>query len=318
MSKSTATAVKWMHFDDYVDELVESFSNQQPKRTGSLLISVFGDAIAPHGGSVWLGSLVKALEPFGVNDRLVRTSVFRLTKDGWLRSEQIGRRSFYSLTEKGQKQIHAASRQIYREPRRSWDGNWSLVELSGIETSERDKARKRLQWLGFAAFSNNLMAHPAPDKSAVMDELQKISGYQQILFMQASVDDTRQDYLRELVQKAWVLNELDERYAQFLEKFSPVYHATRGTGNLDSKRAFQLRTLLIHEYRKILLRDPFLPHALLPGNWNGVAAYQLCRNLYILVAGPVARFLQENWESADGAFPPAEPGFFQRFDGIKQ
>jgi len=78
--------------------LLDEFQARRPLRTGSLVISIFGDAIAPHGGAVWLGSLINILRPFGVNQRLVRTSVFRLAKDGWLESEQVGRRSYYSLT----------------------------------------------------------------------------------------------------------------------------------------------------------------------------------------------------------------------------
>ena len=81
--------------------LINDFRSRRPLRAGSLLTSVFGDAIAPRGGAVWLGSLINVLEPFGINQRLVRTSVFRLAKEGWLRSEQIGRRSYYSLTPDG-------------------------------------------------------------------------------------------------------------------------------------------------------------------------------------------------------------------------
>jgi DNA-binding transcriptional regulator PaaX len=57
-----------------------------PVRANSLIITVYGDMIAPHGGSVWLGSFINLVKPLGINDRLVRTSVFRLSKDGWLES----------------------------------------------------------------------------------------------------------------------------------------------------------------------------------------------------------------------------------------
>ena len=41
-----------------------------------------------------------------------------------------------------------------------------------------------------------------------------------------------------------------------------------------------MRTLLIHAYRRVLLRDPQLPAALLPLDWPGAAAYALCRDFY--------------------------------------
>ena len=58
--------------------LVDEFRSRPTLRAGSLITTVFGDAIAPRGGTVWLGSLIRALDGFGINERLVRTSVFRL------------------------------------------------------------------------------------------------------------------------------------------------------------------------------------------------------------------------------------------------
>lgn len=316
MLESKNAVTKLARFDECVDTLLEEFAKRQPKRTGSLLVSVFGDAITPHGGSVWLGSLINALEPFGVNQRLVRTSVFRLSKDGWLSSEQIGRRSYYSLTETGQRQFSAASQRIYSEPRHEWRGTWNLVLLSGIDANHRDEARRRLSWLGFAPFSANLMAHPAADEVATADALKPLDGYEQMLFLKAKVDESRQDYLRELVQKAWSLDELANRYKEFLERFRPAYRAARAKKRLDPCRAFQARTMLIHEYRRVLLRDPLLPDVLLPGRWGGISAYQLCRNFYKLLAAPAATFLQENMESADGPLAPPESRFYTRFNGL--
>ena len=60
-------------------------------RAKSLIMTVWGDAIAPHGGTVWLGSLIRLLAPLGLNERLVRTGVLRLVRDGWLAAEPLGR-----------------------------------------------------------------------------------------------------------------------------------------------------------------------------------------------------------------------------------
>ncbi len=315
-SKNSPGSASTPKFTDSAERLLQEFAEKTPKRTGSLLISLFGDAIAPHGGTVWLGSLIRALEPFGVNQRLVRTSIFRLAKDGWLASEQFGRRSYYGLTETGRRQFHAASQRIYSEPRQEWAGSWSLILLSGMEAGKREDVRRALSWLGFAPFSANLLAHPAPDEAQLSEELQRIDPDKKLLFMSAKVDETRQAYLRDLVRRAWELDELSDRYREFLNRFRPAYQAARRAKRINPEAAFQVRTLLIHEYRKILLRDPLLPDVLLPGRWDGIAAYQLCRNLYGLIAAPAEEFLQESMESADGPLPPAEPRFYQRFDGL--
>jgi phenylacetic acid degradation operon negative regulatory protein len=38
-------------------KLVAEFRSRRTLRTGSLITTVFGDSIAPRGGTVWLGSL---------------------------------------------------------------------------------------------------------------------------------------------------------------------------------------------------------------------------------------------------------------------
>ena len=76
-----------------VRRLLEKFRDRKPMRSTSLIITLFGDTASQHGHTLWLGSLVQALAPLGVNERLVRTSVFRLVKEGWLEADRVGRRS---------------------------------------------------------------------------------------------------------------------------------------------------------------------------------------------------------------------------------
>ncbi len=312
----TARRVRGTELALAAQQLIDCFQSQRPMRAGSLLVSIFGDAIAPHGGTVWLGSLIAALEPFGVNQRLVRTSVFRLTRDGWFSSEQIGRRSYYSLTPAGRRRFDEASRHIYSEPRRQWSGRWCLVLLSGVAAARREPIRRELGWLGFAPFSANLLAHPEPDMAAVEEHLDALPGNEALVVSEAVVGAGREKHFGTLVRRAWALDELDQRYREFVTRFRPVYRAVR-PGALDPLLAFQIRALLIHEYRKIVLRDPLLPEALLPANWSGLTAYQLCRNLYRALAPESETYLTEEMETADGPLPPADPGFHARFGGLQ-
>ncbi len=78
---------------------------EDPPRAKSLVVTIFGDAIQPHGGSIRLKGLIDLLAPFGINHRLVRTSVFRLVRDHWLHPCRHGRESSYQLTESGQRRF---------------------------------------------------------------------------------------------------------------------------------------------------------------------------------------------------------------------
>jgi phenylacetic acid degradation operon negative regulatory protein len=296
--------------------LVKSFSSRPTLRSGSLITTVFGDAIAPRGGNVWLGSLITVMADFSLSERLVRTSVFRLTKDGWLQPEQIGRRSFYSLSADGRERFEEATHRIYSVPAASWDGRWCLLLLSGLDTAGKERARKEFSWLGFGQLSANVLAHPAPDLADVDSVSRRIgvAGGLVVLEGQTIRNDAG---MRQLAQNGWNLAGLNARYEYFVRLFRPVMTAIGGAGEIDEKQAFIVRTLLIQEYRKVLLRDPLLPQEMLPAGWKGTAAYHLCRNLYLATHREADRYLGRVMETTDGPLPPPGEAFWTRFGGLK-
>ena len=298
-------------------ELVKDFQSRPTLRAGSLITTVFGDSIAPRGGVVWLGSLINALSDFGVNERLVRTSVFRLAKDGWLQSDQVGRRSYYSLTEEGRERFEQATHRIYGEPLTEWDGHWTLVFLAGLEAAKKDVVRKETGWLGFGAMSADVLAHPAPDMADLDITLRRIGLADDVVVM-SSQTIRSEAAMRRIAQASWNLGDIDERYREFVTMFRPVLSRARKAGSVAPKTAFLVRTLLIQEYRKVLLRDPLLPAELLPPNWHGKAAYQLCRNLYLALFAAAEDYLTHAMENADGPLPPASRQLLSRFGGLEQ
>ena len=295
--------------------LVDEFRSRRTLRAGSLITTVFGDSIAPRGGSVWLGSLIAVMRPFGIGERLVRTSVYRLAQDGWLRSTQIGRRSYYSLTDEGEERFAQATHRIYGEPVTSWDGQWCLLLLAGADAETRDVVRKECGWLGFGALSPSVLAHPAPNMADLDTTLRRLGVANQLVVM-AGQTVRNETGMRELARSSWNLDDIDVRYRGFVERFRPLIRECGRNGSIEPKTAFLVRTLLIQEYRKVLLRDPQLPTELLPPEWHGAAAYQLCRNLYQAVHVAADTYLTEVMETANGPLPPPGPGFMQRFGGL--
>ena len=90
-------------------------------------MTILGDAIAPRGGVIALGSLIELARPFGITDRLVRTSIGRLANEQWVSSQRSGRVSFYSLTNHGRARFAEATQRIYGAPPADWNGEWTLV-----------------------------------------------------------------------------------------------------------------------------------------------------------------------------------------------
>src|SRR3954468_10062072 len=85
---------------------------REPSRTGSIVITVFGDAIVPRGGSVWLGALLEFFAGLDVDGGVVRTAMSRLATDGWLERNKVGRNSFYRLDAKGRHTFDTATKHI--------------------------------------------------------------------------------------------------------------------------------------------------------------------------------------------------------------
>src|SRR2546429_2179274 len=143
-----------------VRALLRRWRAQRPLRAGSLLVTIFGDAIAPRGAAVTLGSLIRLAAPFGVTERLVRTSVARLARDGWLAARRSGRRSEYRLTRAGAERFAEATRRIYGQSPRAWDGRWTLLVIPPRSASRRGRPSEDLKWLGLGRLNPSLYAHP--------------------------------------------------------------------------------------------------------------------------------------------------------------
>jgi len=254
---------------------------------------------------------------FGISERLVRTSVFRLARDGWLQSEQVGRRSYYSLSQEGRSRFEQATHRIYGVPAGNWSGHWCLLLLSGLDTSAKEVARKEFGWLGFAQLSANVLAHPAPDLADLDLAIKRIGVADQLVVLDGQTI-RNESGMRHLAHNGWNLSDINERYEEFLTMFRPVMKAISSAVKIDEKQAFMVRTLLIQEYRKVLLRDPQLPGELLPPDWKGTAAYQLCRNLYLATHNEADRYLGAAMETTDGPLPPPGAPFWTRFGGLEE
>ncbi|NVK00541.1 MAG: phenylacetic acid degradation operon negative regulatory protein PaaX [Oceanospirillaceae bacterium] len=295
--------------------LIEHFQQQTPVRASSLIISVWGDALEPRGSAVWLGSLIKLFEPFGISERLMRTSIFRLSQDGWLTSEKIGRRSYYRLTDSGHSRFEDAFRRVYGASYPEWDGRWLFVNMHLLSADERKQLIDRLRILGFGPFGSSLYATPWAETSkvsAILDDLELSAKV--VLITTEALQRQADASLLELVRQGWSLEALEAGYTNFVERFRPLWQELESRDALCPESAFLARTLLIHEYRKLALRDPALPATLLPKSWSGNGARQLCRNLYQRLTPAAESWLQDSLESADGPMPAPDKSFQQRFN----
>ena len=303
-----------------INSRLDQFRQQRRVQTGSLIISVFGDAILPRGGRIWLGSLIRLLEPLELNERLIRTSVFRLVKEEWLRTETIGRRADYVLTPFGRRRSEEASRHIYASHAPLWDRRWRLILVVGdLEPKVREQVRCALFWQGFGALGSDCFVHPSAELSSVLDAIiaEGLSPALSALLPLFATDSRSAMSVSDadLVRRAWDLGELSKAYGQFVTTYQPIFDELRRDhlAGVEEQDAFLLRTLLIHDYRRLLLRDPELPEVLLPVNWLGQQARMLCKELYKRLEPLSNRHLDKMLCLADGSIPSEDSSLTERF-----
>ena len=290
--------------------LVTRFKHQRPLRAGSLIVTLFGDSILPRGGTATLGSLIKLAAPFGINERLVRTAASRLVHDGWLRARRVGKLSEYHLSPIGRERFAEATERIYGEPTVDWSGRWTLLVLPDMRSVSRRRARDELTWLGFGEFAPGIFAHPELSKHTLAQIRSFADGARPMVFEANLHEDNA---AARLVNLGWDLKDLSEGYRRFAQRFDPVLKALEKSASGQEQAAFVARTLLIHEYRKLHLRDPLLPARLLSPHWAGTRAAECCRDIYFGVFDASERYLSRVGATLSGALPPADSAVLRRF-----
>lgn len=278
----------------------------------TLLLTFFCDVVTEHGGEIWLGSVIHALAPLGISERLIRTSVFRLIQDDWLKSRKQGRRSYYRLTETGEHYYQRAARRIYASHSPAWDGVWTLLFASMVDKDKRDSLRKGLLWLGYGSFAPGVFALPSGDVQPLNELLRDLDLEDSIVKMRAQAEPSmRGQNLKQLVLSRWDLDDLRRRFAEFTRRYKAAVRILRRKQPPDAQILLLLRVLMIHEYRRLLLHDPELPATMMPANWEGHAAQNLVGDIYRMVVEPTSRWISRELVGANGPLKES-PGLLQK------
>lgn len=282
--------------------------------TPYLIMTLFGDSVLPRGGEIWLGSLVQLLKPLGINERLVRTSVFRLAKDTWLESHRIGRKSYYSPCHT--EEIERNENRIYYQ-QREWDGNWRLLLANNQEgnTAKKDEFKKHLTKSGFSALSTNVWIHPTLPYTQInqmLDQNQLQSGFK--LFRISAADgsapvfeDLAQCNLRNAIQ------DIQQEYQDFIELYTPVFNGIKEVKSLSSEHCFLLKTLLINDYRYLLWHDVLNTNLLFGDDWIGRKARTMTAKIYRSIDTKANQHFSSVAVNSQGALPKPAPGAKKRF-----
>jgi len=259
--------------------VIESWASQPENTARSVLVTIFGDTVRPSTNAIWLSQLFQLTDVLGFSERLVRTSMFRLAAEGWLSSERVGRQSQYSLTPLAIQESEQADRRIYQSPCPDWSGQWAavFVDAPALESDLRNQLLQHLTWQGFIALSDGVVASPTVSVNDAHDICRRISPSARLPVAALEFSQLESLVADSFFVKALTVDEMTTSYEHFVERYEPLDTAS---SKAQPSQAFGLRTMLVHDLRRIRLRGPDLPAALLPSEWPGTRAHAVAASLY--------------------------------------
>ena len=273
------------------DQIIQDFSKQRPLRAGSFIITLYGDALLSRPSGVWTGHIIDICGQVGINESLVRTAISRLVANNRLEGVKVGRKSFYSLTKSSQQEFQHVVKRLYSGRRE--DGKYWTFVLN-LNISQREELKRQLERLGFGAPNHGLFMKSGDCKV----ELDYAFGRSMIcsgnMVFGANLEEVlSDDHIKNLLSTAWDLRQIESYYQLFYKKFDPVFQNLNNGGKLSDLNCFILREILVHEYRKIALKDPWLPLAMLPEDWPGLKGFSIFSNLYDLLFAQSENYLAQ-------------------------
>jgi phenylacetic acid degradation operon negative regulatory protein len=246
-------------------------------RPTSWIVTLFATYARPHDNWLPIAAVVSLMADLGVDGQAVRSSISRLKRRGVLTGERRAGAAGYSLSGHTLEMLAEGDVRIFRHDRATVDDGWVVVMFS-VPESERDRRhelRASLTRLGFGTVTAGVWVAPGHLSATVRDALDRrgLSAYVDIFAgRHVAFGD-----LGEKVRQWWNLTELATLYDDFLERYAGVPGRSSPPAPTE---AFRTYVAMLTQWRRLPYRDPGIPLALLPRDWNGVAAGALFDTLH--------------------------------------
>ncbi len=289
---------KLSQFLDYYDQ------NFPRLRLWSLIVTLFGDAIEPRGGVFRLGALQKIVEHIGIENNALRTAMSRLASDGWLKRQRIGRASYYQPSTIASQQNMQASKVIYDYCSCEWEGQWLFAIATNSDGFDL-AARKKLHEMNFAFAGRKLAI--APDTG----DKNEPCGMEEVTCFIAS--QVRGAKIEDLLPGIDFHINCDDAYRDFSKMCSVVSNLFPQNQKLNGLDAIVLRLIIIHTWRRIVLKDLHWPLSLRSKNWPGRNARHDLHRIYLQLLPQSENWLSNVDSTPEGLLPPCNIDLTKRF-----
>jgi phenylacetic acid degradation operon negative regulatory protein len=235
-------------------------------RPQTLVLTFLGSAVLGHHAAVFSGSFVSVLARLHISEQATRSTLTRMVNRGLLARHRRGRKMYFSLTAEGTRVLREGERRLWHTGavNRDDDPRWTLLGFSLPESrrDERHVLRSRLRWAGFGMLRSGLWI--APGVVDVTASLADPRLLRHIVVFRGEPAEPAD--MRQMVQDAYPLPVIADRYRQFLHRWGRCQPAPPASDELAG------HLLLLSEWLVLLRDDPRIPLRHLPEDWPAVAA----------------------------------------------
>lgn len=237
---------------------IDALGGDEVPRVWSLIITVFGDLAQQNGEEIAGPVLGELLAPVGVRPEAMRVALHRLRNEGWIETSKQGRTARHALSIFGLEQSAAASEQIYGKALVA-DPEWHILCFASNTTSSEQTRGKTLAQRGYVKATNGIYI-----KNSACDDL-----VDDALILQGDVKN-----IPPWLSGSLAPNPLRAGFKQLSKTLSDLSIDPIFARELTALQTATLRTLIVHRWRKLVLKLPLVPDALFGDGFEGTQ----CRN----------------------------------------
>ena len=221
-------------------------------RVWSVIATIFGDLARDPGDTIDGPTLSALTGRLKIRPEAMRVALFRLRRDGWIESQRAGRTSRYSLSETGYRETTAARSRIYRW--RNDDADCRILIAGPSSLADRCETDAGLRAAGYRALQNGVYVGPDQPDAAP-------PGWFSSSVQSAGVPDWLRQHLAP--------EQLGTAYAELAAALARL-DLVPGPGRVASLLDIAaLRVLIVHDWRRLLLRTADVPDGFFPPGWSG-------------------------------------------------
>jgi len=234
--------------DIWFESAVQQLNDPQNQRVWSVIVSLFGDLAQDKGAQISGSALTRIITPMGIKPEAIRVALHRLRKDGWIESARSGRASIHYLTEYGRNQSAAVTPRIY-ERTASAPQDWHLLICE--DGANPDGLDEVLLLPNYVPVNRSTALGHGP--------------------MPRNLEGVLAVEVKSIAVPQWLKTRL---YPEHLRQACATLHGDLSLvppppGTLNPEQLGTLRTLIVHRWRRVVLRHPDLPPYFHPSDWVG-------------------------------------------------